>query len=401
MHAAPPPPSAAIPERIGPYRPRRILGRGGMATVYLAEGGPRSRVRGLVALKVPHASLSSQRSYMQMFLREAELASQIEHPHVCRVFTFGRRGSVAYQAMEYLRGRSLASLAEHLRPQRAPVRHAALVARLIADACEGLQAIHDHGKHQVPPPRVVHRDISPENLFLTEQGFIKIIDLGLAKVETARDKTAPGIVKGKLSYIAPELLLGQAATPRSDIWSLGVVTWELLTGKRLFHDKTDLGTVTLVRAHTIAPPSSIIPGLPKALDRIVLRALQRDPTERYRSAAEFAEALWAYLAKGKVIQHSDLAAWLREPIGASQERSPPRTLRDAEVAQTVPAASLERWSEVSGSLARWKSSRTLRHAAIAALGVAVAWTFSSLRGATESGHPAALSATTTEAPSGP
>jgi serine/threonine-protein kinase len=286
-----------------------------------------------------------------MFLREAELASQIHHPHVCRVISFGRRNGVAYLAMEYLRGRSLASISQRLQPIQRPARHAALVARLLADACEGLQAIHEHGRELVPPLRVVHRDISPENLFLTEQGFVKIIDFGLAKVETARDKTQPGIVKGKLSYMAPELFSGEVATPRSDLWSLGVVAWELLTERRLFRDKTDLGTVTKVQKMPIARPSSIVPGLPRALDKIVLRALERDPAKRYGSAAEFAEALWAYLARGKVVQHSELAAWLREA-----NREPVKT-----GPETVISRSFMRWS-----------SRTVRRSTLAAVGVALA-----------------------------
>jgi serine/threonine-protein kinase len=334
-----------------------------MATVYLAEGGPRSSLRGLFALKVPHASLSAQPSYVQMFLREAELASRIDHPHVCRVFAFGRRKGVAYLAMEYLRGRSLASIAKRLGQIEAPARHGALVARLLADVCEGLQAIHEHGQELVPPPRVVHRDISPENLFLTEHGFVKIIDFGLAKVETTRDKTAPGIVKGKFSYIAPELLLGEVATARSDLWSLGVVAWELLTGKRLFHGQTDLATLDLVRTHVIARPSSVVPGLPRELDRIVLRALERDPANRYRDAAELATALWAFLAKGKAVQHSDLAAWARE----------------SGIARPARAGERSRLLDAARSLRQWRSWRVARRSAVTVIGIALALTLSSFR----------------------
>jgi serine/threonine protein kinase len=284
------------------------------------------------------------------------------------VFAFGRREGIAYLAMEYLRGHSLAALSRKLSPVRDPERHAALVARLLADVCEGLQAIHEHGRDLVPPLHVVHRDISPENLFLTEQGFAKIIDLGLAKVETARDKTAPGIIKGKLSYIAPELLSGAPATPRCDLWSLGVVAWELFTGKRLFHDETDLGTVSLVQGLPIARPSSVVPGLPKALDKIVLRALERKPENRYGSAAEFAQDLWAYLARGKVVQHGELAAWARQ---AMSKVSP---------GVQVPGSAAEHSSALSSSLLRWRPSRAARRSTLAVLGLAVALAFSILRG---------------------
>jgi serine/threonine protein kinase len=392
MSTPPPPPSAALPERVGPYRPRKVLGRGGMATVYLAEGGPRSTARGLFALKVPHASLSAQPSYVQMFLREAELASQIDHPHVCRVFAYGRQKGVAYLAMEYLRGRSLAWILKRLGKVRDPARHGAIAARLLADACEGLQAIHEHGRELVPPPRVVHRDISPENLFLTHQGFVKIIDFGLAKVETTRDKTAPGIVKGKLSYIAPELLLGDVATARSDLWSLGVVAWELLTGQRLFHEQTDLDTVLRVQKQVIARPSSVLPGLPRELDRIVMRALQRDPANRYRSAAEFAEALWAFLAKRKIVQHSDLAVWLSQAVAPPVLAVPWRSPRGISLSTLFGIRPLKLLSEASRSLLRWKSSRIVRRSTVAAVGIVLALAFSTLY--PDVGRRSILSATT-------
>ncbi len=301
------------PLRVGPYRPHGELGAGGMATVYWATGGAQLGMRRVCALKVLHDKLTSRENYLAMFFNEAKIASEITHPHVCGVFDYGTAGDKAYLAMDYVRGKSLAAISRAWGDLVDPQLHAQRIARIIADACEGLSAIHEHRSTSEPELRVVHRDVSPDNLILGFDGFVKVIDFGLAKIGERGEKTQSGILKGKVSYIAPELLHGDPPTPSADIWSLGVVAWELLTGKRLFRKDTDAETLHAIVEQAIEAPSKVRPGLPSNLDAIVLRALSRKPAERYRTMAEFGAALWGFLrTRAELVQHRDLRAWLAE-----------------------------------------------------------------------------------------
>jgi serine/threonine protein kinase len=284
-----------------------------MATVYLATGGARLGNRRWCALKVLHDKLNEHEQYLSMFLNEARIASEIAHPHVCGVFDYGCINGQAYLAMDFLQGKSLASLGQVCTEADDPTEHARRIARILADTCEGLSAIHEYGTVSEGQLNVVHRDISPDNLILGFDGFVKVIDFGLAKVACRGEKTQSGILKGKISYIAPELLSGNPASASADIWSLGVVAWELLTGKRLFRKATDAETLRALTEQAIAAPSAVRPGLPVQLDAVVLRALERDPLRRYATAREFGADLWMFLhSQPKLPQHHDLRDWLEQ-----------------------------------------------------------------------------------------
>jgi serine/threonine-protein kinase len=293
-----------------------------MATVYLASGGAQLGNRRFCALKLLHDKLGERDNYLSMFFNEARIASEISHPHVCGVFDYGSVGSQTYLAMDYVRGKSLAAVSRALGEIVDPKRHAARIARILADACEGLGAIHDHRSPLEGELRVVHRDISPDNLILGFDGFVKVIDFGLAKISGRGDKTQSGILKGKVSYIAPELLHGDHASPKTDIWALGVVAWELLTGKRLFRKATDAETLRAITEQAVEAPSKVLLGLPSNLDSVVLRALARDPGERYASTAEFGAALWDFLrTRAELVQHPELGAWLAELFPGEEART--------------------------------------------------------------------------------
>jgi serine/threonine protein kinase len=250
--------------------------------------------------------------------------------------------------MELLRGRSLLAIRKAANPANESRQHALRVARVIADACEGLQAIHDYGGELAIPPRIVHRDISPDNLFLTTDGFVKILDFGLAQTALIDDDTETELLRGKISYIAPELLNRQVATSRSDVWGLGVVAWELLVGRPLFNESTDYETLAAVRAQVIAAPSEIVPNVPSAIDPIILRALARDPSERFESAAAFGRALWEFMiSEGEVVQHADLAEWLETLFPVASEVF--AAICPSLVTQVVDEADLEPESQILGA----------------------------------------------------
>jgi eukaryotic-like serine/threonine-protein kinase len=299
------------------------LASGGMASVFLARSESDNGLGRMVAVKLIHPHLSSDREFVEMFMDEAELASKIRHPNVCAVLDYDLRQDQPYIAMEYLVGESLLSLQKRI--ERAekldPVRLAACVARMLADACEGLHAAHELNDPEGEPQHVVHRDVSPENVFVTYDGVAKVMDFGVAAAAHKRHRTQTGMVKGKFASIAPECLKGSKPDRRADLWGIGVIAWELLTGKRLFRRDTDVDTLLAVSDAPISPPSELRPGLPSALDEIVLRALARDPEQRYATARELGRDLSRFCARdGEAVTSADVAAWLRELFPGGRER---------------------------------------------------------------------------------
>ncbi|HLU66108.1 MAG TPA: serine/threonine-protein kinase [Kofleriaceae bacterium] len=289
--------------RIGRYRLGAEIGCGGMAVIFLASADGLPGVRRLVALKCLRPEWADQPEYAAMFLDEATIASQIRHPHVCGVLDAGEADGVRYMAMEYLAGESLSCVRARLAdddPELTPAIRAALVARVIADACEGLHAAHELVDRRGQACNVVHRDVSPDNLFLTCDGCVKVLDFGVSTSAHSRQRTRTGVLKGKLSYLPPEVLRGQRQDRRSDVWGLGVVAWELATGQRLFAAPSDVERLQAISGLKIPAPSKVRRGLPVALDRIIMRALERDPARRPATARELGRQMNRLLANRRV-----------------------------------------------------------------------------------------------------
>jgi eukaryotic-like serine/threonine-protein kinase len=300
--------------RFGPYQLCARIGAGGMATVYLARDERRAGIQRFVAVKRIHERLAADHRYVSMFLDEAHIGSQIRHPNVCAVYDYGTYDDEHYLAMEYLSGETMAAVWRAMRGADAASdgkRRAALVGRLMAEVCEGLHAAHELRDLQGNRLAVVHRDVSPENLFVTYDGIAKVVDFGTLKASRQRHKTQTGTVKGKVAYLQPEVLRGGRPDRRADIWSVGVVTWELLTGRRLFKRKTDLATVQAVTRRTVPAPSTVRSGIPASLDAVVLKALTRDPDARYESARELARQIHGALASEALCAGSgEVSEWL-------------------------------------------------------------------------------------------
>jgi serine/threonine-protein kinase len=298
-------------DQVGPYRLEREVASGGMATVYAARmegpGGFTKRV----ALKFIHPHLAKDAGFVRMFFDEARIAARIEHPNVCGVFGFGEVDGAYYLAMEYLEGSTLRQL-RAAAGERAPAAFPpAVVARIVADAAEGLHAAHELVDDEGRSLRVVHRDVSPHNLMLTRDGSVRVLDFGIAHAMGRLQETRSGELKGKLGYMAPELVRRGAVDRRVDIWSLGVVAWELLTGRRLFDAcRSEADTLLAILSEPIARPSSHAPAVSAELDDIVLGALARNPDERYRTARALARALEAHLARGGHLSRADLVDWM-------------------------------------------------------------------------------------------
>jgi serine/threonine-protein kinase len=312
--------------QVGRYRLCFELASGGMATVYLARmEGPHGFEK-LVALKRVHPHLVSERRYVEMFLDEARIASGITHPNVCSVFDFGESDGEYYLAMEYLVGEPLARLfrrAAASSEQRESPLLSLKMARIIEEACEGLHAAHGSKDVTGQPLNVVHRDVSPRNLFMTYSGVVQVVDFGIASARQRVHRTATGHLKGTMPYMAPEQVKGGEVDLRLDIWGLGVVLWELLTLERLFRRETEVETMYAVLVGDIPVPSDRRPSIPPELDAIVMKALQREPDKRWQTAREMGQALHAFASKqSAVVGAAELSNWMEQlfPQGEAQKR---------------------------------------------------------------------------------
>ena len=302
LEPTPAPVTDAREQHFGRYRLRYQIASGGMATVYLARAGGPAGFDKPVAIKRMHPHLARRPPFVQMFLDEARISSRVNHPNVCSVFDFGEVHGSYYMAMEYLVGEpltvvlaTLARTGEFDTP-----RWRALAARIVSDACEGLHAAHDLRDGEGRPMSVVHRDVSPSNLFVTFDGAVKVVDFGVAKAEGRLHQTTTGTLKGKFAYMAPEQVQGADVDRRADVWSLGVCLWEMLSCQRLFRRKTEMETMNAIIRDPIASPSELVEGVPEELSRITLRALSRDATKRHQSARELGRALASFLRKQDV-----------------------------------------------------------------------------------------------------
>ncbi|MCB9597183.1 MAG: serine/threonine protein kinase [Sandaracinaceae bacterium] len=279
--------------RVGRYRLAYELASGGMATVYMAcVEGPGGFDK-VVALKRIHHHLASEARYVTMFLDEARLASRIDHPNVVSVIDFGEEDGDYFLVMEFLLGvplsRVIAALARS--EDRVPTRWAAIASRLVAEACEGLHAAHELRDATGELLGVVHRDVSPQNLFVGFDGILRVVDFGIAKAAGKQHQTVTGEMKGKLAYMSPEQIRGGDVDRRADVWALGVVLWEMLTFRRLFRKANEVDAMYHVLEGEIVPPSELTKSLPAGVDEIVATSLERDLAKRFPDARAMARDL--------------------------------------------------------------------------------------------------------------
>ncbi|MDW8247478.1 MAG: serine/threonine-protein kinase [Sandaracinaceae bacterium] len=305
-----------IPQRIGRYWVIQEIAQGGMGRVYLARSDSMGDVRKLVALKVIHPHLATDDQFVRMFLDEARIASRIAHPNVCAVFDVGEDRGIYYIAMELLVGVPLHRVMRAISKTddaRMDAMYPALCARIVADACEGLHAAHELVDDDGTPLGLVHRDVSPQNIFVTFSGTVSVVDFGVARAAGRLSQTTTGSLKGKIGYMAPETIERRAIDRRADIWGIGVVLWELLTGRRLFRAENEAQTLFAVLSEPIPPPSAVRDGVPKSIDAIVLRALERDVGRRYQTARELARDLHRFIVGhtgGDPVGAAEVESWL-------------------------------------------------------------------------------------------
>jgi serine/threonine-protein kinase len=310
-----------------------------MAEVYRAESAGLEGFKKTVAIKrvLPH--LSEKKQFIGMFLDEARVSAHLGHSNCVQVFDIGVGDNTYFIVMEYVDGADLKAIIENLRAthrQMAP-ELACLVCMKI---CEGLAYAHELRDADGHPMNIVHRDMSPPNVLVTRHGEVKIVDFGLAKANSQLEKSEPGIIKGKFSYLSPEAAQGKPVDQRTDIFAVGIILWELLAGRRLFLGETDLETVRQVQRAEVPPIRQFNTQVTPDLDRVIARGLAGDPTRRYQSAREFGRDLTQVLfTLGRPVSSFDIAT-LVEPIRAKREQDKRRQVMSGSIIGSLIDAAL-------------------------------------------------------------
>jgi serine/threonine protein kinase len=295
--------------RLGRFQIIGRLATGGMAEVYLALSGELPGFRTLIVVKriLPH--LASNGQFIRMFLDEARLAALLDHPNVVRIIEVGHDGEEYFLAMELVQGKPLSAVLRKATRERRPPTPA-LAAYLIAQAASGLGYAHGLTDGDGQPLGVVHRDVSPQNILVSFEGAVKLIDFGVARAFGRVAHTSPGGLKGKIEYMSPEQASAEEVDHRADVFALGVVLWEVLTGRRLFRRETELATMRAIVDDPIPKPSEVAE-VPPELEAVVMRALRKRRDARYGSAHEMALALERYAFANDGFSPQQVAGYMK------------------------------------------------------------------------------------------
>ncbi|MFO0613865.1 MAG: serine/threonine-protein kinase [Polyangiaceae bacterium] len=307
------------------YRVIDRLASGGMAEVFVAESAGIEGFKKRVAIKRVLPTLSNKKRFISMFLDEARLSAHLSHSNCVQTFDIGVGDNAYFIVMEYVDGADLKAVIDYLRNnnRQFPVEIAVL---LTVRICEGLTYAHELTGTQGEPMQIVHRDMSPPNILITKYGEVKIVDFGLAKASSQLEKSEPGIIKGKFSYLSPEAALGGEVDHRTDIFATGIILWELLAGKRLFLGDTDFATVKQVQQATIPPLSQFRKDVPEELERIIRRSMAKDVSARYSSARDLGRDLTAFLYKfGRPVSSFDIAELVRGAMALRKKSQPDKS----------------------------------------------------------------------------
>ena len=315
-------------QRVDRYELMGEIASGGMATVYLARLTGMGGFQRFVAMKRLHPHLASEKEFVEMFLDEARIAARIHHPNVVPILEVGASPVGYYLVMEYIEGDTLARLLARAAStgKKLPV---SIALRVAIDMLSGLHAAHELHDDQNQPVNLVHRDVSPQNVLVGQDGIARITDFGVARAASRLTATRVGQLKGKIAYMAPEQAAGaEDLDRRADVFSSGVVIWEALAQKRLFKAENEAATLSRVISEPVPLLFQVAPVVSKEVSGVVMRALDRDPDKRFANCAAFADALEAAAAlKDKVATPRELAAYVQEVMGQeiAQQRDNVRT----------------------------------------------------------------------------
>jgi eukaryotic-like serine/threonine-protein kinase len=303
------------------YRIIKKLDAGGMAEVFQAEMETVKGFKKTVAIKRIRPNLIKDDRFLKMFMDEAKLSLYLQHANIASIFDVGMSDEHFFIVMEFVEGFNLRNIMELLPVERLPINSAVYIIQNVCEALEYAHTLKDSSTGR--SFNIVHRDISPPNILISIQGEIKLVDFGLAKASNQTEKSEPGIIKGKFSYLSPEAAAGLEVDHRTDIFASGIILFELITGQRLFLGENNAKTVQEVKEANIPALSEFIPNVPPELERILLKSLERDPEKRYLSASDMGDDLTRLLYKmGEAVTKRDIARLAIDAMEIRKKQEP-------------------------------------------------------------------------------
>ncbi len=304
---------------LGKYTLVRHLATGGMAEIWLAEqAGPGGFAKELVIKQIlPHLAKDDQ--FTRMFLDEARLAAQLSHPKIAQIYELGKFDEQYFIAMEFIDGVDLSDVIEMAAAKGRPIPFN-IVTKIVMDVLEALDYAHDYTGRDGEPFNLVHRDVTPHNVIVSNDGIVKLVDFGVAKARANQSKTQTGAVKGKFAYMAPEQIQNQELDRRADIFAAGVLLYELLTAEKPFGE--DLAAVSNILSQDAPDPRAVRGDTPEELARVCQRAMAKDRQARYGDAHDMLRDLESWLrSDGEYVGDRQLSAWIREMQGLPTVRN--------------------------------------------------------------------------------
>jgi serine/threonine-protein kinase len=307
-------------QQFGKYTLLANIAQGGMAEVVLAKMHGAAGFEKLVVIKRLLDKLAADKQYVDMFLDEAKIAARLSHSNIVQVLELGEVDGQYFIAMEFLAGLNVSTLAKKAQARLGGMPQD-LAAQLVEQTSAGLHYAHERRLPDGRPLDIIHRDVSPHNLVVTYEGLVKIVDFGIAKAADRMTKTASGMIKGKFAYMSPEQARNEELDRRSDVYALGIVFWECLTGRRLFRRESTYKTYEAIMSGEVPPPSTLRPGIDHEFDRIALKALQRNRDKRYQTAEamqdDLDEVMHRRAAMGtcEILTRTDVETYLEKHFG--------------------------------------------------------------------------------------
>jgi serine/threonine protein kinase len=337
----------AAPNRLGRYEIHGVIAKGGMAQVHLGRLVGGDGFTRTVAIKRMHAHLVGDAEFTAMFRDEARLAARVRHPNVVPTFDVVAESDELAVIMEYVLGESVAQLIALAGTSGEPIPPA-IAAAVMCGALHGLHAAHEAVDERGEPLGIIHRDVSPQNILLGADGIARIFDFGIARARGRSTMTQEGTLKGKLGYMAPEQLRGEAVDRRTDIYAAGVVLWEMLAGRRLFVGDNEGAIIEQILLGEVDPPSERAPGISRELDRLIFSAISRDRRKRFATALAMASALESRV---EIASPTRVAEWVKS-VAADELRVRGEELGRVERGESVVTRvrELATPSEVSSTL---------------------------------------------------
>lgn len=346
----------SYPITFGKYLLLERINVGGMAEVFKAKAFGVEGFERILAIKRILPNMAEDDEFINMFIDEARIAVQLNHANIVPIYELGKFESQYYIAMEFVPGRDLRQILDRFRKKKEtmPIEAASYV---VSKICEGLDYAHRKNDVAGRPLHLIHRDVSPQNILVGYEGEVKITDFGIVKAEDRASKTQAGVLKGKFGYMSPEQVRGLEIDHRSDIFAVGILLYEALTGKRLFIGESDFATLEKVRAAEVVPPSQHNPNISEALDAVVLKALARERDERYQWAMELHDDLQQFLIEDQNIfnakklstllkdEYSEEIAADRSKMDQFMKLPPPTSVEALEGAQQMRQAPTGDWSD--------------------------------------------------------